>query len=142
MSSEVWVRKSDFRKAIDSHVGVDVLENSLGGKDQADGQADQEYRLRTPPWSNHPGPQRSIGFMFHACRAQQQHYNRPSITALARKRAMLSVDQGLYSRLIRLHLLLHACHEPIFDVGMIEELGMKAQIMPCESRSEEHTSEL
>src|ERR1019366_6307642 len=107
MSSEVWVRKSDFRKAIDSHVGFDVLENSLGGKDQADGQADQEYRLRTPPWSNHPGPQRSIGFMFHACRAQQQHYNRHSITALARKQAMSSADQGLYSKLIRLHILHH-----------------------------------
>ena len=47
---------------------------------------------------------------------------------------MSSADQGLYSKLIRLHILHHACHEPIFDVGMIEELGMKAQIMPCESR--------
>jgi hypothetical protein len=47
---------------------------------------------------------------------------------------MSSADQCLYAKLIRLHILHHACHEPMFDVGMIEELGMKAQIMPCESR--------
>jgi hypothetical protein len=47
---------------------------------------------------------------------------------------MSSADQGLYSRLIRLHILHHAYHEPIFDVGMIEELGMKVQIMLCKSR--------
>ena len=29
----------------------------------------------------------------------------------------------LYSGLIRLHVLHHACHEPIFGLGMIEELG-------------------
>jgi DNA-binding PadR family transcriptional regulator len=38
---------------------------------------------------------------------------------------MSSADQGLYSKLIRLHILHHACHEPIFDVGMIEELGRR-----------------
>jgi PadR family transcriptional regulator PadR len=32
-------------------------------------------------------------------------------------------DQGLYSGLIRLHILHHACHEPIFGLGMIEELA-------------------
>ena len=31
-------------------------------------------------------------------------------------------DQGLYSGLIRLHILHHACHEPVFGLGMIEEL--------------------
>jgi len=29
----------------------------------------------------------------------------------------------LYSGLIRLHVLHHACQEPIFGLGMIEELG-------------------
>jgi PadR family transcriptional regulator PadR len=32
-------------------------------------------------------------------------------------------DRELYSGLIRLHLLHHACEEPIFGLGMIEELG-------------------
>jgi len=32
-------------------------------------------------------------------------------------------DQGLYSGLIRLHILHHACQEPIFGLGMIEELA-------------------
>lgn len=39
------------------------------------------------------------------------------------KRTISSEDQGLYSGLIRLHILHHACHEPIFGLGMIEELG-------------------
>jgi PadR family transcriptional regulator PadR len=30
---------------------------------------------------------------------------------------------GLLSGLIRLHILHHACHEPIFGLGMIEELA-------------------
>jgi len=34
-----------------------------------------------------------------------------------------STDQGLYSGLIRLHVLHHACCEPIFGLGMIEELA-------------------
>jgi len=33
-----------------------------------------------------------------------------------------SDGQGLYSGLIRLHILHHACHESIFGLGMIEEL--------------------
>jgi PadR family transcriptional regulator PadR len=32
-------------------------------------------------------------------------------------------DKDLYSGLIRLHVLYHACQEPIFGVGIIEELG-------------------
>ena len=32
-------------------------------------------------------------------------------------------DQDLYSGLIRLHILYHACQEPIFGLGMIEELA-------------------
>jgi DNA-binding PadR family transcriptional regulator len=32
-------------------------------------------------------------------------------------------DQDLYSGLIRLHILHHAAHEPIFGLGIIEELG-------------------
>jgi len=35
----------------------------------------------------------------------------------------LSEDQDLYSGLIRLHVLHHAVEEPIFGLGMIEELG-------------------
>src|SRR5579859_6211714 len=32
-------------------------------------------------------------------------------------------DQDLFSGLIRLHVLHHACEEPIFGLGMIEELA-------------------
>jgi DNA-binding PadR family transcriptional regulator len=32
-------------------------------------------------------------------------------------------DKDLYSGLIRLHVLYHACQEPIFGVGIIEELA-------------------
>ncbi|GMV97178.1 MAG: helix-turn-helix transcriptional regulator [Phycisphaerae bacterium] len=32
-------------------------------------------------------------------------------------------DQALYSGLIRLHILHHACREPVFGLGMIDELG-------------------
>ncbi len=32
-------------------------------------------------------------------------------------------NQDLYSGLMRLHILHHACEEPIFGLGMIEELG-------------------
>ncbi len=34
-----------------------------------------------------------------------------------------SDDRDLYSGLIRLHVLHHACEEPIFGLGMLEELG-------------------
>lgn len=34
-----------------------------------------------------------------------------------------SEDQQLYSGLIRLHVLYHACEEPIFGLGIIEELA-------------------
>jgi len=34
-----------------------------------------------------------------------------------------SVDRDLYSGLIRLHVLHHAVEEPIFGLGMMEELG-------------------
>lgn len=33
-----------------------------------------------------------------------------------------AVDRDLYSGLIRLHVLHHAVHEPIFGLGMLEEL--------------------
>lgn len=33
------------------------------------------------------------------------------------------LDRDLYSGLIRLHILHHAAEEPIFGLGMIEELG-------------------
>src|SRR3954469_6285535 len=33
------------------------------------------------------------------------------------------IDHDLYAGLIRLHVLHHAVHEPIFGLGMIEELG-------------------
>lgn len=32
-------------------------------------------------------------------------------------------DRDLCSGLIRLHILHHACEEPIFGLGMLEELG-------------------
>jgi len=35
----------------------------------------------------------------------------------------LSADRDLYSGLIRLHVLHHAAEEPIFGLGMIQELG-------------------
>jgi PadR family transcriptional regulator PadR len=35
----------------------------------------------------------------------------------------LGADRDLYSGLIRLHVLHHAAEEPIFGLGMIEELG-------------------
>jgi len=35
----------------------------------------------------------------------------------------LAPDRDLYSGLIRLHVLHHAAEEPIFGLGMIEELG-------------------
>lgn len=34
-----------------------------------------------------------------------------------------STDHDLYSGLIRLHVLHHACEEPIFGLGMAEELA-------------------
>jgi PadR family transcriptional regulator, regulatory protein PadR len=36
---------------------------------------------------------------------------------------VLSADRDLYSGLIRLHVLHHAAEEPIFGLGMIEELA-------------------
>jgi len=38
-------------------------------------------------------------------------------------KAKLEDDRDLYSGLIRLHVLHHAVHEPIFGLGMIEELA-------------------
>jgi DNA-binding PadR family transcriptional regulator len=35
----------------------------------------------------------------------------------------LADDRELYSGLIRLHVLHHAAHEPIFGLGMVEELA-------------------
>ena len=34
-----------------------------------------------------------------------------------------AVDRGLYSGLMRLHILHHAAEGPIFGLGMLEELG-------------------
>ena len=39
------------------------------------------------------------------------------------KHADSSSQNGLFTGLIRLHILHHACEEPIFGLGMIEELG-------------------
>jgi len=36
---------------------------------------------------------------------------------------MIAADRDLYSGLIRLHVLHHAVEEPIFGLGMIEELA-------------------
>lgn len=35
----------------------------------------------------------------------------------------LDHERELFSGLIRLHVLHHACHEPVFGLGMIEELA-------------------
>src|SRR5579872_3578118 len=51
----------------------------------------------------------------------RSYYDRTSITRFDMKR--MSSDQGLYSGLIRLHIIHHACEEPIFGLGMIEELA-------------------
>jgi DNA-binding PadR family transcriptional regulator len=43
----------------------------------------------------------------------------------------ISVDRDLYSGLIRLHVLHHAAEEPIFGLGMIQELARHGyQISP------------
>ena len=36
---------------------------------------------------------------------------------------LIDADRDLYSGLIRLHVMHHASEEPIFGLGMIEELG-------------------
>jgi len=36
---------------------------------------------------------------------------------------MVRMDRELYSGLIRLHILYHACQEPIFGLGIIDELA-------------------
>jgi DNA-binding PadR family transcriptional regulator len=39
------------------------------------------------------------------------------------KTTRLADQSGLFTGLIRLHILHHACEEPIFGLGMIEELA-------------------
>src|SRR5947199_7117817 len=39
------------------------------------------------------------------------------------EQALIDADRELYSGLIRLHVLHHAVEEPIFGLGMIEELS-------------------
>jgi DNA-binding PadR family transcriptional regulator len=39
------------------------------------------------------------------------------------KTTRLAGQSGLFTGLIRLHILHHACEEPIFGLGMIEELA-------------------
>jgi PadR family transcriptional regulator PadR len=53
------------------------------------------------------------------------YYNRISITALDMKaKAIGKADQrGLFTGFVKLHVLHHACREPIFGLGMIEELA-------------------
>jgi PadR family transcriptional regulator PadR len=50
------------------------------------------------------------------------HYNRSPITTSDMSGSNVS-RQYLYSGLVRLHILHHASREPIFGLGMIEELG-------------------
>ena len=55
-------------------------------------------------------------------------YTRASISKLDNQ-AMITAEvrpannQDIYSGLIRIHILYHACQGPIFGLGMIEELG-------------------
>ncbi len=44
------------------------------------------------------------------------------IRAMAATEVNPAANQELYSGLIRMHILYHACQEPIFGLGMIEEL--------------------
>ena len=43
MSGEIRVREPDFGEAIHAHIGIDVLEDTLSEKDQANGESDEEY---------------------------------------------------------------------------------------------------
>jgi PadR family transcriptional regulator, regulatory protein PadR len=50
-------------------------------------------------------------------------------------------DRDLYAGLIRLHILHHAAHEPIFGLGIIEELarhGYKLTVTSKGRRALEH----
>jgi DNA-binding PadR family transcriptional regulator len=42
---------------------------------------------------------------------------------MSKTKAEYSADRDLYSGLVRLHILHHAVKEPIFGLGMAEELG-------------------
>src|SRR5215475_2685824 len=57
--------------------------------------------------------------------ARELHYNRSSITILDMrdKTTRLGDQSGLFPGLIRLHILHHACEEPLFGLGMIDELA-------------------
>jgi PadR family transcriptional regulator PadR len=47
------------------------------------------------------------------------HIRSPSLTS----KTKADIDHDLYSGLIRLHVLHHAAKEPVFGLGMIEELS-------------------
>jgi PadR family transcriptional regulator, regulatory protein PadR len=57
----------------------------------------------------------------------EESYHRSSIlwSTLATGRCSLarSIRRELFTGLIRIHVLIHASHEPIFGLGMMEELG-------------------
>jgi len=45
------------------------------------------------------------------------------MTRTTNDQQLIDADRDLYSGLIRLHVMHHASEEPIFGLGMIEELG-------------------
>ena len=45
------------------------------------------------------------------------------MTRTTNDQELIDADRDLYSGLIRLHVMHHASEEPIFGLGMIEELG-------------------
>src|SRR5437588_8074355 len=57
----------------------------------------------------------------HGCSSVYWHPSRMSKTISDYKASI--ADRDLYSGLIRLHVLHHAAEEPIFGLGMIEELA-------------------
>jgi PadR family transcriptional regulator, regulatory protein PadR len=55
-------------------------------------------------------------FYYHYRFSMSKHDNK------AHPRHTETDGRGIYSGLIRIHILYHACEEPIFGLGMIEEL--------------------
>lgn len=52
MRGEVGMRKADPSEAIHAHIRVDVLEDALRAKDQADSQPNEQYGTRPPGGTN------------------------------------------------------------------------------------------
>jgi DNA-binding PadR family transcriptional regulator len=71
---------------------------------------DQLNRARQAPLDMHPRRPYNINIRNRMSKTKADHID-------------LADDRELYSGLIRLHVLHHAAHEPIFGLGMVEELA-------------------